>query len=348
MARVCGAGHCQHGCARPGARQRWGWGVALRPGPGCSCTATELARGASQMFFARVPRTIAEHEVVALFSRYGQVRSVTVFRAFHRAPVSKVRPAALAAASAALRPRTAATQPRAWLGLRGGGLEAEPRRPDRQPASQPAPHPAAPPSRPQGCGLVKMSTAQEAAAVIKGLDDKFQWAGMTGPMVVEVMDSNLQRQRRCAGTGRPPGRVPPCRQGVLATALGPLPLSGASSSCECFHARRATQAMSPPPHTHTLHTSTLEQAARRAQRPSPRPAPLQEAAPVQLAPGAAVPAQARLQHGPGAADAAGWHAAPGSAPARPAAARAPAPWHAAAAADAAAAAQGQAPARLRD
>jgi hypothetical protein len=51
----------------------------------------------------------------------------------------------------------------------------------------------------QGCGLVKMSTPQEATAAIEGLDDRFQWAGMTGPMVVELMDSSLQRQRRWAG-----------------------------------------------------------------------------------------------------------------------------------------------------
>jgi hypothetical protein len=44
-----------------------------------------------------------------------------------------------------------------------------------------------------------MGSHQEAAAAIEGLDDRFQWAGMTGPMVVELMDSNLQRQRRWAG-----------------------------------------------------------------------------------------------------------------------------------------------------
>jgi hypothetical protein len=65
--------------AANGARTIGGWHTADGTG----------AAPAAQLFFARVPRTIAEHEVVALFSRYGQVRSVTVFRAFHRAPVSK-------------------------------------------------------------------------------------------------------------------------------------------------------------------------------------------------------------------------------------------------------------------
>jgi hypothetical protein len=41
-----------------------------------------------------------------------------------------------------------------------------------------------------------MATHQGAAAAIEGLDDKFQWPGMTGPMVVNWMDSTLQRQRR--------------------------------------------------------------------------------------------------------------------------------------------------------
>lgn len=42
-----------------------------------------------QLFFAKVLRTASEEEVVALFSRYGQVAEVNLFRAFQGAPTSK-------------------------------------------------------------------------------------------------------------------------------------------------------------------------------------------------------------------------------------------------------------------
>jgi RNA recognition motif-containing protein len=42
-----------------------------------------------QLFFAKVLRSAAEDDVKALFSRYGSVHSINLFRAFQGAPTSK-------------------------------------------------------------------------------------------------------------------------------------------------------------------------------------------------------------------------------------------------------------------
>jgi hypothetical protein len=63
---------------------------ARQPASHPSCPLTPL-----QIFFAKVPRTISEEELVALFGRYGTVAGINLFRAFLGAPTTKVsgRPA---------------------------------------------------------------------------------------------------------------------------------------------------------------------------------------------------------------------------------------------------------------
>jgi hypothetical protein len=89
-----------------------------------------------QLFFAKVPRTVGKLEIHAVFSRYGDVRGINLFRAFRGAPTCK------------------------------------------------------------GCGLIKMETREGAEAAKEALDGIFTWPGMPLPMVVDWMDSELQRQRR--------------------------------------------------------------------------------------------------------------------------------------------------------
>lgn len=48
----------------------------------------------------------------------------------------------------------------------------------------------------KGCGLVTLGTHEEAAAAIDELDSKFTWDGMDSPMVVKWMDAQLQKRRR--------------------------------------------------------------------------------------------------------------------------------------------------------
>jgi hypothetical protein len=81
-----------------------------------------LARS-PQLFFAKVPRTAAEEDIIALFGQYGDVCNVNLFRAFLGAPTSKVRTCRRAVCGAAQGP-----------GRRRPGLEL---------ARPPAAHPAA-------------------------------------------------------------------------------------------------------------------------------------------------------------------------------------------------------------
>eukprot|EP00879_Flechtneria_rotunda_P011421 GHRR01011930.1.p1 GENE.GHRR01011930.1~~GHRR01011930.1.p1 ORF type:complete len:414 (+),score=97.93 GHRR01011930.1:226-1467(+) len=48
----------------------------------------------------------------------------------------------------------------------------------------------------KGCGLVTMGSNEEAAAAIQELDSKHVWDGMDAPMVVKWMDAALQRRRK--------------------------------------------------------------------------------------------------------------------------------------------------------
>lgn len=48
----------------------------------------------------------------------------------------------------------------------------------------------------KGCGLVTMGSHEEAAAAIEALDNKHVWPGMDSPMVVKWMDAQLQKRRR--------------------------------------------------------------------------------------------------------------------------------------------------------
>ncbi|GAX72674.1 hypothetical protein CEUSTIGMA_g130.t1 [Chlamydomonas eustigma] len=88
------------------------------------------------VFFAKVLRSATEEEVKSLFSTYGKVYDVNLFRAFQGASTTK------------------------------------------------------------GCGLVTMSTHEEAIAAIQALDNQHVWEGMDVPMVVKWMDAALQRRRR--------------------------------------------------------------------------------------------------------------------------------------------------------
>jgi hypothetical protein len=48
--------------------------------------------GKSSFFFARVPPTITHEQLVELFSKYGTVEDLNLFRPFAEAKTSKVRP----------------------------------------------------------------------------------------------------------------------------------------------------------------------------------------------------------------------------------------------------------------
>lgn len=48
----------------------------------------------------------------------------------------------------------------------------------------------------KGCGLVTMGSNEEASAAIEALDQRFTWEGMDAPMVVKWMDAALQKRRR--------------------------------------------------------------------------------------------------------------------------------------------------------
>jgi hypothetical protein len=75
-----------------------------------------------------------------------------------------------------------------------------------------------------------MGSHDEAAAAIDGLDSKFVWEGMGGPMVVKWMDAELQRRRR-------EEHLAAMRQvGQAARAPARLPACCAGSRCEHVHA----------------------------------------------------------------------------------------------------------------
>jgi len=99
--------------------------------------AAEEAHADNRMlFFAKVLRTAQEHEVRALFSKYGSVHDVNMFRPFLNASITK------------------------------------------------------------GCGLVTMSTHEEACCAIVALDGRYVWEGMDTAMVVKWMDVQLQKRRK--------------------------------------------------------------------------------------------------------------------------------------------------------
>lgn len=62
--------------------------------PGSSCVSDDTNCSyllpALQLFFAKVLRSATEDEVQALFSRFGKVYDVNLFRAFQGAPTTKV------------------------------------------------------------------------------------------------------------------------------------------------------------------------------------------------------------------------------------------------------------------
>jgi hypothetical protein len=75
-------------------RGRRGVAAAARPPRAAAAQAApgaDRGRSPPQLFFAKVPRTIGEEEVVELFGRFGTIAAVNLFRAFLGAPTTKVR-----------------------------------------------------------------------------------------------------------------------------------------------------------------------------------------------------------------------------------------------------------------
>jgi hypothetical protein len=67
--------------------------TALAPAPAavmCSCHRSYSLPLSLQLFFARVQRSASEEEVKTLFSHFGRVYDVVLFRAFQGAPTSRV------------------------------------------------------------------------------------------------------------------------------------------------------------------------------------------------------------------------------------------------------------------
>ncbi len=56
----------------------------------CVCVCVCVLRTFSQLFFAKVLRSANEEDVKRLFSQYGKVYDVNLFRAFQGAPTTKV------------------------------------------------------------------------------------------------------------------------------------------------------------------------------------------------------------------------------------------------------------------
>lgn len=55
----------------------------------------------------------------------------------------------------------------------------------------------------KGCGMVSMSTHDEAAAALAGLDNKHRWDTMDSPMVAKWVDRELQKRRKEGTIGYP-------------------------------------------------------------------------------------------------------------------------------------------------
>ncbi len=78
--------------------------------PACPANRTRAA----QLFFAKVLRSASEEDVKRLFSRFGRVYDINLFRAFQGAPTTKVRRRgrALSARLCGLAPRAPASSRR--------------------------------------------------------------------------------------------------------------------------------------------------------------------------------------------------------------------------------------------
>lgn len=98
----------------------------------------------TQVFFAQAPRGITENDIRALFSSFGRVKAVKCFRYAHS---PRIRPAS----------RAAAILPGDARRVSFGDTK--------------------------GSGLVKMASAREAAAAIRGLDGIFKFTSDTEPLV---------------------------------------------------------------------------------------------------------------------------------------------------------------------
>jgi hypothetical protein len=129
-----------------------------------------------------------------------------------------------------------------------------------------------------------MSSQEEATAAIDSLDDRYTWPGMTAPMVVKWMDSDLQRQRRWAGLATPGAG------GAAARAAAQLRHITAPPACR----RRAA---SPP--RPACCRERYQASIRQAKAARNKAAPLPQMVPLQLllnAGAAAVAAAAQPQH----------------------------------------------------
>eukprot|EP00955_Chlamydomonas_euryale_P073094 361616-Chlamydomonas_euryale.AAC.15 len=144
---------------------------------------------AAQVFFGNVLRTANEEEVLQIFSHFGTVVSVVLFRAYKRQKgvggqsLGEVTThmhacGGLGAPSACVIACACAGMPSECALLRrcmDGCVDAS--------------------SCGRGCGLVTMATRDEACAAIAGLHDVHTFDGMKKPMVVRWMDKALQQQR---------------------------------------------------------------------------------------------------------------------------------------------------------
>ncbi|KAI8465632.1 MAG: hypothetical protein J3K34DRAFT_487277 [Monoraphidium minutum] len=124
------------------------------------------------LFFAKVLRTASEDDVRGLFSRYGRVFELNIFRAFQGAPTTKgCGLVTLGSAAEALAAIEALDGQYTWDGMDG-------------------------PMALDGQYTWDGMDGPMALAAIEALDGQYTWDGMDGPMIVKWMDAALQRRRR--------------------------------------------------------------------------------------------------------------------------------------------------------
>ncbi len=147
-----------------------------------------------QLFFSRALTTATKADIQTVFSQYGQVLEVVPFLVSKGSTFTRVRdgmPCILllcCAAPVCESNRSQQTWQQTVLltpSCCQHGLALIHNR-NQQCSHAPV----------QGCGLVMMSSQQEATAAIEGLNSKYTWAGKDRPMVVVPLDITLQERRR--------------------------------------------------------------------------------------------------------------------------------------------------------